>query len=446
MSPSGDRSTLHAPPLWRQLQLAARLLRGVQSGHSLTAQLQDVDGAMRPGVQALVFHALRWWGLARALRSRLAPRSPAALPDALLCTALGLLSSQDPPAYAPFTLVDQAVEAAKRDPAMRSSAAFLNACLRRFLREREPLLRQALQGDLAARWNHPPWWVERLQSDHPTAWAAILAAAQQPAPMDLRVNTARSTVDALRQRLSAAGMQSTACTGAAVRLARPRPVQEIPGFAAGDVSVQSAAAQLAAPLLLRGLRGRAPQILDACAAPGGKTAHLLELSPEARVTAIEIDPARGKRIQENLDRLGLRAEVRIADAGDVGAWWRGERFDGILLDAPCSASGIGSRHPDVRWLRRASDLTQLARQQDRLLNALWPLLVDGGRLLYCTCSVFRIEGDQRVAAFVANNSDATLLPSPGYILPAAQGTGAELGDNGAREDGFFYALLEKHSD
>jgi len=431
-------------PLWRQLQAAARLVHEVRQGRSLTALLAQVDAPLRPGAQALAFHALRWLGLAQALRQRLAARAPASRPDALLCTALGLLAADGPPSYAPFTLVDQAVEAAKRNAALRASASLVNACLRRFLREREQLLQEVRQSDPAARWNHPRWWIDRLAADHPAYWTAILAAAQQPAPMVLRVNARRSSARAYCERLAQSGIEAAPLGGQAVRLARPRPVQALPGFAAGDVSVQSASAQIAAPLLLGGLTMDAPRILDACAAPGGKTAHLLELSPRARVTALDIDPARSLRIVDNLARLGLQAEVRLADAADTGAWRQGgESYDAILLDAPCSASGISGRHPDVRWLRRASDIDQLAAGQDRLLAALWPLLAPGGRLLYVTCSVFRAEGEQRVQAFVARHNDAALLPGPGYLLPGVAGGGAALGDNGDCDDGFFHALLQK---
>ena len=432
------------PPLWRQLQAAARLVQGVRQGHSLTAQLPAVDAALRPGAQALTFHALRWLGLAEALRGRLAARAPAPRPDALLCTALSLLAAPQPP-YAAFTLVDQAVEAAKRDAAARAGAPLVNACLRRFLREREALLHGLAETDPVARWNHPRWWIERLRADHPAGWMDALTAAQQPAPMVLRVNARRATAPAYVERLAAAGIEAAPLGGQAARLAQPRPVQALPGFAQGEVSVQSLAAQMAAPLLLEGLRADAPRILDACAAPGGKTAHLLELSPGARVTALEIDPARSPRIAENLRRLGLSAEVRVADAADTGAWWRGERYDAILLDAPCSASGIARRHPDVRWLRRPTDIDQLAARQDRLLAALWPLLAAGGRLLYCTCSVFRAEGEERIRAFVARHSEAASLPAPGHLLPHPDGKAGGLGDNGGCDDGFFYALLEKRA-
>jgi 16S rRNA (cytosine967-C5)-methyltransferase len=205
---------------------------------------------------------------------------------------------------------------------------------------------------------------------------------------------------------------------------------------------------MAAPLLLQGLpvpQGRRLRILDACAAPGGKTAHLLELC-DAQVTALDVDPVRCERIGQTLARLGLRAQVVVADAGQPPAWWDGAPFDAILLDAPCTASGIVRRHPDVRWLRRESDIAALAVTQARLLAALWPLLAPGGRLLYCTCSVFRAEGEQQVAAFVARHKEALLLPSPGHLLPMPSANTGGLPDNLASEhDGFFYALLEKHS-
>ena len=431
-----------APPLWRQLQLVAQAVQGVREGRSLSAQLEQVEPALRPGVQALSFHALRWLGTAEVLRRALARRAPPPAVDALLCTALALAQPEPSALYDTFTLVNQTVEAARRQPALRVQSAFVNACLRRFLRERAALMATALQ-DPVARWNHPTWWIERLQRDHPQHWQAILAAAQQPAPMDLRVNLQRTEVAAFHAALAGVGVPAEALGGAAVRLHKPLPVQAIPGFAEGHASVQSAAAQRAAPLLLDGWQGAAPAVLDACAAPGGKTAHLLELCADARVTALEIDAVRSARIRDNLQRLGLQADVRVADAADLPGWWRGERYDAILLDAPCSASGIVSRHPDVRWLRRESDIAQLAAQQDRLLQALWPLLEPGGRLLYCTCSVFVQEGRDRVEAFLAHHSDARLLPSPGHLLPGApEGAGA-LGDNGARDDGFYYALLHK---
>jgi 16S rRNA (cytosine967-C5)-methyltransferase len=219
----------------------------------------------------------------------------------------------------------------------------------------------------------------------------------------------------------------------------------LPGFAAGHVSVQDAAAQVAATLLLQGMDAATPwRILDACAAPGGKTGHLLELSPHAQVLALDVDAARCERIHQNLQRLGLTAQVVAADAGQPASWWDGVMFDAILLDAPCTASGIVRRHPDVRWLRRPTDSEQLARIQAMLLKALWPLVKPGGRLLYCTCSIFKAEGDQTVQAFLQRNTDALMQPSPGHLIPGQPPFGLPVEDNPLGEhDGFYYALLEK---
>jgi 16S rRNA (cytosine967-C5)-methyltransferase len=210
--------------------------------------------------------------------------------------------------------------------------------------------------------------------------------------------------------------------------------------------VQDAAAQLAAPLLLDGLEpadGQRLRLLDACAAPGGKTAHLLELA-QADVLALDADAVRAERIGENLARLQLQARIEVADAAEPARWWDGRAFDAILLDAPCTASGIVRRHPDVRWLRRAQDIDALAGQQRRLLHALWPLVRPGGRLLYCTCSVFKAEGQAQVQAFLARHKDARLMPSPGHLLPDAAAEGGYMPDNpGGEHDGFFYALLQK---
>jgi len=219
-------------------------------------------------------------------------------------------------------------------------------------------------------------------------------------------------------------------------------VQRLPGFEAGDVSVQDAAAQLAAPLLVYASGQALPagaRVLDACAAPGGKTAHLLELA-DLDVTALDADPARLARVNDTLDRLGLHARTLAADASQPSAWWDGQPFDAILLDAPCSASGIVRRHPDVRWLRRDRDIAALARTQDAILDALWPLLKPGGHLLYCTCSVFKEEGQDRVDAFLQRTPSALARPAPGHLLPVVEYLDAAPADRG---DGFFYALLAK---
>ncbi|HEY8051048.1 MAG TPA: 16S rRNA (cytosine(967)-C(5))-methyltransferase RsmB, partial [Ramlibacter sp.] len=324
---------------------------------SATQAVPRVDAPLRPGAQALAFHALRHLGRAQALRAQLAKRAPAPAADALLCTALALCWRDENAPYPAFTLVDQAVEAAKRDAAMRPQANFVNACLRRFLRERDALV-AATDADEVARWNHPKWWIARLRRDWPDAWQQILEADNRRAPMTLRVNARRTSRDSYLATLQAGGIDAIAAGDAGVILREPRDVHALPAFDEGAVSVQDAAAQLAAPLLLAGLDAARPlRVLDACAAPGGKTAHILELA-DADVIALDIAPQRCERIGENLERLHLKATVVAADAAQPQAWWDGTPFDAILLDAPCTASGIVRRHPDVRWLRRETDIAQ----------------------------------------------------------------------------------------
>jgi 16S rRNA (cytosine967-C5)-methyltransferase len=436
-------TTSTTPALWRQLQIAAHVCAAVQNGSSGTAMLEQVDPALRPGVQSLCFNAWRLWGRAQVVRTMLASKIPPLQADSLLCLTLSLLTDDGPRRYDTFTLVNQAVEAAKRQKSTQAQSNFLNACLRRFVREEVALLAAANQNPIAV-WNHPAWWIHALRNNHPDRWEEILAAANRHAPMTLRVNVRRTNANSYLQQLASVGVVANITESGALELSAPTAVHALPGFYDGLVSVQDAAAQLAAPLLLSGLnlqgRGR---ILDACAAPGGKTGHLLELT-DAEVVALEVDPARAQRIHDNLNRLGLSAQVQVADAEDTQGWWDGRKFDGILLDAPCTASGIVRRHPDIRWLRRESDVAKLAQSQQRLLAALWPLLQPSGRLLFCTCSIFKAEGEAQVQSFLANNSDAILCPSPGHLLPRVSVLGEVVPDNPLGDhDGFFYALLEK---
>ena len=435
---------VQAPPLWQLLQHTAGAVQAVSQGKSLTAQLAGGPSAFRPGVQALSFQVMRQLGRARSLRALLAKRKPPPAVDALLCCALALAWDDAQAPYPAHTLVSQGVEAARRQRQTQAQVGFVNACLRRFLREREDLVAQT-ESDPQAHWNHPQWWIERLQRDHPQEWQHLLARTQHPAPMTLRVNLQRGSVANYQQRLLSAGLDAGLAVGpCGVQLAQAVPVQQLPGFDVGDVSVQDAAAQVAAPLLLQGLTQPGLRVLDACAAPGGKTGHLLEMRPDAQVLALEIDADRCERIHQNLQRLSVQAQVLRADAAEPQQWWDGRPFDAILLDAPCTASGIVRRHPDVRWLRRPEDSQQLAQTQQTLLERLWPLLAPGGRLLYCTCSVFRAEGDEVLAAFLRRNTQARLLPSPGHLTPATTLAGLSLGDNPLGEhDSFYYALLEK---
>lgn len=460
-------------PLHRLLLQAADAVQGVREGRSLTDLLARVPAELRPGTQALAFTALRRLGAAEAARQQLAPKAPPPRVDALLLLALALLWPESEPGgapmYADHTLVDQAVHAAKqRAPA---SAAFINAVLRRFVRERDALVAAAGRSPQGA-FNHPAWWIEKLRQDWPAQWQAILAANNRPPPMTLRVHARRTTAAAYAERLAGLGIAAQALgapTPQALVLDKAVPVSALPGFAEGLVSVQDAAAQLAAPLVVgAGLKPGA-RVLDACAAPGGKTAHLLELQPDLQLTALDADAQRLTRVQDNLNRLGQTATLMVppgvsgalpapqggpaslgrpgtvlmaADARQTAAWWDGQPFDAILLDAPCSASGIVRRHPDVRWLRRPDDIAALARIQAELLDALWPLLAPGGRLVYATCSVFRAEGQAQLDAFLQRQPDAKSHDVPGFtghLLPLA--------DNAAQQppplDGFFYALLTK---
>ncbi|MBI5924982.1 MAG: 16S rRNA (cytosine(967)-C(5))-methyltransferase RsmB [Aquabacterium sp.] len=438
-------------PLWQLLSGCADAVAAVRQGQSLTDVLAARRPQERPGVQALSFAVLRRLGTAEALRKKLVPKAPQAWVDALLLSALALACGTE---YNEHTLVDQAVEAAKRRA--RPASGMVNAVLRRFLRERGELL-AGIEQDPVASFNHPAWWIKRLKQDWPDHWQAILMANQEQPPMTLRVNQRHHTVKAYRQQLIDAGILSAdagheaQASGAPVVpadqpdpivLAQGVPVNRLPGFEQGDVSVQDAAAQIAAPLLVHAGGRTLPagaRVLDACAAPGGKTAHLLELADLA-VTALDADPQRLVRVNETLSRLGLSARTIAADASHPAGWWDGQAFDAILLDAPCSASGIVRRHPDVRWLRRESDISALARTQDAILDALWPLLKPGGHLLYCTCSVFKMEGQDRIDAFLQRTSDAQARPSPGHLLPVVEYLDPARHNRG---DGFFYALLSK---
>jgi len=469
-----------SPPLHRLLGQAADAVAAVRAGRSLTDVLAQCPADLRAGTQALSFQALRRLGSAEAARALMAPKAPPPAVDALLVTALALLWPGDGPApYAEHTLVDQAVTAARsRTPA---AANFVNAVLRRFLREREALVEAAQRSPLGAH-NHPLWWIDRVRQDWPAQWPALLATANRQAPMALRVNARQGNAASYVQRLAVAGRAAVAVDdpafgGQAVVLAQPCNVHELPGFDEGAVSVQDLSAQRAALLVLgggpgglvgsgdtgdTGARGvnadpdaqglpalaSGAHVLDACAAPGGKTAHLLERA-DIDLLALDSDARRLLRVQETLTRLrlpgaGSAAQVRLqaADARQVASWWDGRPFDAILLDAPCTASGIVRRHPDVRWLRRPDDIHALAAIQRELLEALWPLLAPGGRLVYATCSIFKAEGQQQIDAFLQRHAPEQprwAARSPGHLLGVP--------DNPAHAavtgDGFFYAVIHK---
>ena len=440
-------------PLWRQLKSTAAVLQAVLAGESGTSALKQVNADLRPGVQALSFHVWRWLGTAEIIKSYLAKRAPPPEADALLCVAIAILCGESTTLhYEPFTLVDQAVEAAKRHPRTNASSSFINACLRRYLREKEELTQKALTHPMG-HWNHPQWWIKRLKIDHPNAWQDILRSNNTHAPLTLRINTKKTCVANYLIEFNAinniANSEITQVGKFGVSFTKALPIHDVLGFSDGTVSVQDAAAQLAAPLLLNGMNLSAKsRVLDACAAPGGKTTHLLEIA-DCDVTALDIDAARCDLIHQNLDRVGLKAIVLVADAAKPQTWFdplKDELFDAILLDAPCTASGIVRRHPDIRWLRRETDIAQLAEIQRDLLATLWKLVKPGGRLLYCTCSVFKAEGQDQVELFISNNKNAVLLPSPGHLIPKNSAKTSVVADNDlTNHDGFFYALFEKQS-
>jgi len=357
--------------------------------------------------------------------------------EALLLVGLYQLTVLDTPPHAAVAATVEAVRLLGKP----DKAGLINALLRRFLREREDLLAQADQLP-SARWLFPEWLLAALRRDWPEDWEGIVAASNERPPMSLRVNRTRTDPRAYAGLLAAAGITARPIPGteAGLMLDRPLPTQNLPGFEAGLVSVQDGGAQLAAWILDAQPGDR---VLDACAAPGGKTAHILERAGGGLdLVAIDSEPARLDRVRETLDRLGLHARIACTDAAKPRGDWVRPPFDRILLDVPCSATGVIRRHPDIKWLRRAADIPALCALQARILDAIWPLLAPGGRLLYCTCSLLSAENEQQIAAFLARQPQAQVLPIEGdWGLPRGQGRQCLPTPGGS--DGFFFALLEK---
>ncbi len=404
---------------------AARIDAAVGAGQSLAdGLLARVDAAARPAVQDLVYGSLRQFGRGDFMLAQLLAK-PLATPEvhALLLVALYRLETRPEAAH---TVVDQAVAAAGELAGGRFRG-LVNGVLRNFLRQRETLLAAAAADPVAAAC-HPEWWLRRLQAAYPADWPAIVAAGNGPPPMALRVNLRRTTRAAYQASLAAAGLAATPVGEAGLMLGRPLPVERLPGFAAGLVSVQDPGAQQAA-LLLDPAPGS--RVLDACAAPGGKTAHLLERA-DLDLLALDLKPARCRRIAENLARLGLQASLKAADCARPAGWWDGRPFDAVLADVPCTASGVVRRNPDAKWLRRDADVAGFAATQARILDALWQVVRPGGKLLYATCSVFPEENGEQIRRFLATRPDAR-RDHEEQILPTAD------------HDGFFYCRLEKRA-
>lgn len=437
------------PALSHSLLAAASSVAAVESGQSLTEALADVHPDVRPAAQALAFYAMRHWGWAKAVRRTLVEREPAsATMYALIGLSLLLLDAsiraqeESPaagtPVYSAHTLVDQAVQATQWHRSTASFKGLVNAVLRRFQRERAAILSR-IENDLEATWNHPRWWIESLQKNYPQNWQALLAAANAHPPLTLRVNIRATTRETVERAFAEQGIETTPFGAAGLVLRVPRPITSLPGYAQGWWSVQDAGAQLAAPMLdvKDGM-----QVLDACAAPGGKTAHLLELA-KVDLTALDVDATRLERVHQNLKRLGLmRRGVRLVAESAIKThiWWDGKPFDAVLADLPCTASGIVSRHPDIRWLRRAQDVQQTAKLAREILDSLWSVVAPGGKLLMVTCSIFPEEGEQQAQAFAARHAQAERLSAPGQLLPHLPDA-----EHPAGYDGFFYALFTRRT-
>lgn len=384
---------------------------------------------MRGAVMDMTYGTLRRYGRGDALVDALAHRGT---PDpeirALLLCALHAIESGN---YAAHVAVDQAVRACVelKKPAAKG---FVNALLRRFLRERA-VLEGRLACDPVARAMHPAWWIDRLRASYPHNWEAILSAGNLHPPMGLRVNQRRIQTEDYLEQLERQGMRARRVGESALLLEQPVPVGRLPGFVRGEVSVQDPGAQRAAEYLDLSSGQR---VLDACAAPGGKTCHILE-SAEVELLALDSDSGRCERVRQNLARLALEARVVAADCALPEAWWDGRPFDRILADVPCTASGIVRRNPDIKWLRRAGDAARFAVDQARILDALWQVLAPGGKLLYVTCSVFPEENELVAEAFCASRPGVRRLTlagnAPAQLFP------------GAEQDGFFFALLQKET-
>ncbi|POZ63327.1 16S rRNA (cytosine(967)-C(5))-methyltransferase RsmB [Chromobacterium alticapitis] len=411
-------------------RLAADILGRIEAGTTLTDALAEAQRqqtqltpAERGALQDLSYGSLRHLGTLRHCLRQLVPRPlPEPQLERLLLVALYQLQHTR---AAPYAVVNEAVTSAA-GIARGKFKGLVNGALRNFQRRREEILAEAA-GDEIASANHPGWWVERLRQAYPEQWRAVLDAGNSHPPLTLRVNRRQGTVADYLARLEAAGMAAVALGDDAVQLAKPVAVRELPGFDDGAVSVQDEGAQRAAHWLdlAPGMR-----VLDACAAPGGKTGHMLELAG-IEMTALDIDAGRLGRVADNLERLGLTAELREADAAKPETWWDGRPFDRILADVPCSASGVARRHPDIKWLRRPGDFAALGRQQAAMADALWPLLASGGKMLYATCSIFPEENCQQLENFLRRHPDAVRLKEE-QLLPCE------------RHDGFYYALLQKN--
>ncbi|PID99859.1 MAG: 16S rRNA (cytosine(967)-C(5))-methyltransferase [Thiothrix nivea] len=426
--------------------VAARvLLRVTYQGESLTAALQHpsinkLAQRDQAWVRNVCFGSIRWHGrLGAVLRQLLVKPLKKVDKDIECLLRIGLyqLIYQRTPDHAAVNETVNAARSLKKAWAGR----LINGVLRGFLRRKDEVLAEADQLE-TARYSFPPWLSERLKQAWPGHWETILQASNIPAPMTLRVNQLRFSREEYQALLAKAGISSTfaAYTDHGLVLEQAVPVDELPGFAKGAVSVQDAAAQRATALLPCKPGQR---VLDACAAPGGKTCHLLECYPGIELLALDSSEQRLQQVTENLQRLRLSARLVAVDAADLAGWWDGCLFDRILLDAPCSATGVIRRHPDIKLLRKERDITALQQQQQAILNAVWKVLKPGGLLLYATCSILPEENEQQIRAFVQQTATAELQPIEQLTGHNPVDIGQQVFPGEAGMDGFYYALLRK---
>jgi len=415
-------------------RLAADAVGQVLAGRNLTNVLEtlfkshsQITPQQRAVAQDLTYGTLRFYGRIQSVISQLLdkPLTHEGVHRLLLVALYQLLYDK----ASAHTVVNQAVEAAAT---FKKSWAkgLVNAVLRNYLRRAEEFAEIGPQ-DEVARYSYPQWWIDKLKQQYPESWQAILESGNTHPPMSLRINLNKTSPQDYSAKLDAQDIAHQLVGHQAVILSRPLPVEQLPGFLDGTVSVQDYGAQFAAELL-----NVAPnmRILDACCAPGGKTSHILELA-DVEMVALDHDAQRLERVQSNLDRLNLRASLQVGDAAKPDSWWDGKPFDRILADVPCSASGIVRRHVDIKWLRREVDVQTFAAQQAQILSSLWQLLAKGGKLLYATCSIFHEENQRQIDRFLEQHQDATQIklthPKNGQLIPCAE------------HDGFFYALLQK---
>ena len=408
----------------------------MHEGASLTIAIQSAPVVLRPAVQSITFQALRRGFWVHEVLNQYLQKTPPGLTKYLLWAAIALIPEKNrEPMYTTHTLVNEAVNATYLDKNMSYAKGLVNAILRRILRSPD-IYKDISEDDNPS---YPDWWLEKLKRSYPSEYQEIIRCSREKPPLIIRLNQRQlntpEKIQNYQESLRAVEISFEPLTTVAnhqlsnaLHITKPVPVNQLPGFFSGSCSVQDAGAQLAAHLL-----APLPQskVLDACAAPGGKSAHLLELF-DIQLDALEIDPVRAKRIEENFSRLSLSGgRVLVGDASDPKSWYKGELYDAILADVPCSASGIVRRHPDITYLRQEADIKNLQITQRKILTALWGLLKPGGKLLYVTCSVFPEEGELQARWWLNSVPDAVRLDAPGQLLPSMN------------HDGFFYALFEK---